>query len=152
MSQSHFSPNPDQNAVSTIGDDLIITGDVTSKGEIHVKGKILGDVQCIALVLDENGNLEGNVTADDVIVRGRLVGSVRAKRITLQANARVEGALHHESLSLEQGTFFEGESRPSDNRLTSDPLAPSSDQTDNKFIRRDVAKGFIKALPETQTV
>jgi cytoskeletal protein CcmA (bactofilin family) len=149
MSQSLIPPNPDQSAVSTIGEDLVITGDVTSKGEIHLGGKILGDVQCIALVLDENGNLEGNVTADDVIVRGRLVGSVRARRITLQANARVEGALHHESLSLEQGTFFEGESRPSDNPLTSDPLAAS---TDDKFIRRDATKGFIKALPETQTV
>jgi cytoskeletal protein CcmA (bactofilin family) len=151
MSQSLISPNADQSVVSTIGEDLIITGDVTSKGEIHVRGKILGDVQCVALVLDENGNLEGNVTAQDVIVRGRLVGSVRAKRITLQANARVEGALYHGSLSLEQGTFFEGESRPSDDPLTSDP-APSTDQTDNKFIRRDATKGFIKALPESQTV
>src|SRR5262245_54192411 len=134
MKQSPLSSNGDQNAVSTIGEDLTITGDVTSKGEIHVRGKILGDVQCVALVLDESGTLEGNVTAEDVIVRGRLVGSVRARRIALQANAEVEAVLHHESLSLERGTIFEGESHPSDNPLSSDTLAASTEfQADNSF-------------------
>ena len=44
------------------------------------------------------------------MVRGRLIGSVRALRVMLQSTAHVEGNLFHKSLSLEQGTHFEGES------------------------------------------
>ena len=57
---------------------LTITGNVESKGELHLNGRVQGDVRCVALVLGENAQLEGNVVAEDVMVRGRLIGSVRA--------------------------------------------------------------------------
>ena len=56
--------------ISTIGEELTITGNVSSTGELHINGKIQGDVQCIALVLGENAQLDGDVVAEDV-VRGR---------------------------------------------------------------------------------
>src|SRR5215207_11126679 len=96
-------------SISTIGEDLAITGNLTSKGELHLNGQVQGDVHCVALVLGENARLEGSVVAEDVMVRGRLIGSVRALRVMLQSQAHVEGNLVHKSLSLEQGTHFEGE-------------------------------------------
>ena len=104
-------------SISTIGEDLTITGNVTSKGELHLNGQVQGDVHCVALVLGENAQVEGNVVAEDVMVHGRLIGSVRALRVMLQSTAHVEGNLFHKSLSVEQGTHFEGESRPSDDPL-----------------------------------
>ena len=56
----------------------------------------------------------GSKQTEDVTVGGRLIGSVRALRVMLQSTAHVEGSLFHKSLSLEQGTHFEGESRPSE--------------------------------------
>jgi cytoskeletal protein CcmA (bactofilin family) len=104
--------------VSTIGEDLTITGNVASKGEIHLDGHVQGDVNCGALVLGENSSVEGNVTADDVVIGGRLIGSVRAFRLMLQSTSHVEGDLIHQSLAMEQGAFFEGKSRRSDNPLS----------------------------------
>ena len=80
-------------SISTIGEDLTITGNVTSKGELHVNGRVQGDVHCAALVLGENAQVEGSVVAQDVMVRGRLIGSVRALRVVLQSTAYVEGNL-----------------------------------------------------------
>ena len=77
----------------------------------------------MALVLGENAQLEGSVVAEDVMVRGRLIGSVRALRVTLESKSHVEGNLFHKSLSLEQGTHFEGESHPSEDPLSSSPQA-----------------------------
>ena len=105
-------------SISTIGEDLTITGNVTSKGELHANGRVQGDVHCAALVLGENAQVEGSVVAQDVMVRGRLIGSVRARRVVLQSTAYVEGNPFHKSFSLEQGTQFEGESRPSDDPLS----------------------------------
>ena len=68
---------------SMIGEDLIIAGNVTSNGELHVDGHIQGDVQCGSLVLGETSQIEGNVVADEVVIRGRLIGSVRGLWVTL---------------------------------------------------------------------
>ena len=136
-------------SISTIGEDLTITGNVTSKGELHLNGRVLGDVHCVALVLGENAQLEGNVVAEDVMVRGRIVGSIRARRVSLQANSHVEGNLFHKSLSLEQGTHFEGESCPSDDPL-SIPAAPQQDHNGPDAVKpRERANGFIRSLPES---
>ena len=99
---------------STIGEDLRITGNVSSKGEIHLDGEVHGDVSCVALVLGDSATLEGNVTAEDVVIRGHLIGSVKALRVTLQAMSHVEGDIYHQSLALEQGAYFEGRSRRCD--------------------------------------
>ena len=111
---------------STIGEDLRITGNVSSKGEIHLDGEVHGDVSCVALVLGESATLEGNVTAEDVVIRGRLLGPVRGLRVTLQAMSHVEGDIYHQSLALEQGAYFEGRSRRSD-----DPMGLGSAATAN---------------------
>jgi cytoskeletal protein CcmA (bactofilin family) len=139
--------------ISTIGEDLTITGNVTSKGELHVNGRVQGDVHCVALVLGENAQVEGSVVAEDVMVRGRLIGSVRALRVMLQSTAYVEGNLFHKSLSLEQGTHFEGESRPSDDPLSIPEIHAAKPQQDHNgpevVKQRERANGFIKSLPES---
>jgi len=132
---------------STIGEDLVITGNVDSKGEIHLQGSVCGDVSCVALLLGENAKLEGNVRADDVVVKGQLIGSIRAMRVTLHATSHVEGDLYHQSLAMEQGAYFEGKSRRS-----ADPLAESGPQPqlgggDRRNHR--MAKAFIRSLPES---
>jgi cytoskeletal protein CcmA (bactofilin family) len=108
--------------ISTIGEDLVITGNVTSKGEIQLDGRLQGDIHCVSLVLGESSRLEGAVIAEDVVIRGRLIGTVRALRVTLQSKCHVEGDLVHQSLAIEQGAFFEGKSRRDD-----DPLSPGQE-------------------------
>jgi cytoskeletal protein CcmA (bactofilin family) len=101
----------------------------------------------------ENAQVEGNAFAEEVIVRGRLIGSVRALRVSLQANAHVEGNLLHKSLSLEQGTHFEGESCPSDDPLSFAEIHVAASQQDHNGAeavkRRERVNGFIRSLPES---
>jgi cytoskeletal protein CcmA (bactofilin family) len=141
-------------SISTIGEDLTITGDVTSKGELHVNGRIQGDVHCVALVLGENAQLEGSVVAEQVMVRGRLIGSIRGLTVTLEASSYVEGNVFHKSLSIEQGTHFEGESHPSEDPLSASPEVPTVDpQLQNGRLdavnQRGSVRGFIRSLPES---
>ena len=103
---------------SVIGEDLTVEGNVISKGEVQLEGEIKGDCHCASLVIGDKALIEGGVVADDVIVRGRVVGSVRSHRVTLQSSSHVEGDIFHQSLAIEQGAYFEGKSRRSD-----DPLA-----------------------------
>jgi cytoskeletal protein CcmA (bactofilin family) len=112
------SPSVSKMVPSIIGEDLTITGNVTSKGEIQVDGEIQGDIRCSSLLIGDKSQVNGGVVAEDVVVRGHLIGSIRGLRITLQAPSHVEGDIFHQSLAIEQGAYFEGKSRRSD-----DPLA-----------------------------
>jgi cytoskeletal protein CcmA (bactofilin family) len=103
---------------STIGEELMITGNVTSTGDVHLDGQVQGDIHCISLFLGGNSRLEGSVIAENVVISGRLVGSVRALRVTLQSKSHVEGDLFHQSLAIEQGAHFEGKSCPSEDPLS----------------------------------
>jgi cytoskeletal protein CcmA (bactofilin family) len=96
-------------AISTIGKDLVITGNVASKGEIHLDGVIHGNVKRIALARRQFST-RGNVVAEEVVVRGLLVASVRALRVSLQSRAHVEANLTHQGLAVEQEALFDGKS------------------------------------------
>ena len=136
---------------SMIGEGLTITGNVASKGEIHVDGEIQGDILCGSLLLGDTAQVVGDVIAQDIVVRGRVVGSIRGVRVTLQAQSHIEGDIVRQSLAIEQGAI-EGKSRRTDNPLeevsprpvqkpsdfnskphdeASAPRASKSDATDN---------------------
>ena len=116
---------PDQNSqplsISTIGEELTITGNVSSTGELHINGLIRGEVHCVAFVLGETAQIEGCVVAEDVMLRGHLIGKVCGSRVMLQSPAHVEGDLFYKSLSIEQGAYFEGECRPLEIPLSAKP-------------------------------
>src|SRR6476659_625701 len=91
-----------------------------------------------------------------IMVGGRLIGSVNALRVMLQSQAHVEGNLFHKSLSIEQGTHFEGESRPSEDPLSASPEVPAVEpQLQNGRLdgvnQGGSVKGFIRSLPESHS-
>ena len=103
---------------SLIGEDLLVTGNLSCKGEIEIYGEVQGDVHAQRIVVGERAHVTGALLGDEVVVRGGVQGSIRGNRVTFQATCRVEGDIFHRSLSIEQGAFFEGKSR-----RTADPLA-----------------------------
>lgn len=100
--------------VSQIGADLTVVGNLLSKGEVHIDGEIQGDVHAGNVVVGESARITGGLVADEVIVRGTVMGSIRGKRVVLQSSSKVEGDIFHSQLAIEQGAFFEGKSRRSD--------------------------------------
>jgi cytoskeletal protein CcmA (bactofilin family) len=138
---------------STIGEDLTITGNVTSKGEIHLDGQVQGDIHCVSLILGENAQLNGSVVAEDVEIHGCVTGSIRALRITLHSKGHVDGDLIHQSLAIEQGAHFEGKSSRSD-----DPLALSQDvhlekphpAAEDAEERKEKPAKFVRSLSESR--
>ncbi len=140
----------DKMTPSIIGSDLTVMGNVVSKGEVQVDGEIQGDVHCASLVVGEKAQITGGIVAEDVVVRGRVMGSIRGMRVTLQSSSHVEGDIFHQSLAIEQGAFFEGKSRRSD-----DPTAgvqklevPAGAASNNKT---DAAPAVGNAAPGLQS-
>ncbi len=116
-------------AASIIGEDLTVTGNIISKGEVQIEGEIQGDVYCAALTVGDKGRVRGAIVAEDVSVRGRITGSIHALNVTLEPNSHIEGDICHQNMQLEQGSYFEGRSRRADNplALVADDESPAVD-------------------------
>lgn len=118
--RTSFMPTPrveTSRAMSIIGTDLTIVGNLICKGEVQVDGIVEGDIQGSNVVIGESATVTGNIAGDEVIVRGHVVGAVHGRRVMLQTTSQVEGDVFHQSLSIEQGAMFEGKSR----RTNEDP-------------------------------
>jgi cytoskeletal protein CcmA (bactofilin family) len=113
----------ERNAPSVIGPDLTINGNLVSKGEVQIDGEVQGDIQGTYVVIGEKARITGSIVAEEIVVRGHVMGSVRGKRVMLQSSSHVEGDIFHQALAIEQGAFFEGKSRRSDDP-TAEALKP----------------------------
>jgi cytoskeletal protein CcmA (bactofilin family) len=112
-------------STSTLSDELIISGDVRSKGKLRLDGQIQGDIHCQSLLVSTNSQVEGNVFAsEEVVVHGRLIGSVQAQSVTLHCGCHVEGDLCYHALTIEQGAYFNGISRCSNSPAEPAQAAP----------------------------
>lgn len=110
--------NAERSAPSVIGPDLIITGNLSSKGEMQIDGEVQGDIRATNLIIGERARITGTIVAEEAIIRGQVLGSIRSKRVMLQSSSHVEGDIYHQTLAIEQGAYFEGKSR-----RTEDPMA-----------------------------
>lgn len=93
---------------SIIGADCTITGDILSQGEVHVDGRVDGDVRCDMLVVGPTGTITGEISADLVRVLGSVTGQIKARAVELAKSAHVVGDITHDTLSIEAGAFVEG--------------------------------------------
>jgi cytoskeletal protein CcmA (bactofilin family) len=105
-------------SASVIGTDLTITGNLESKGEVQIEGEVQGDIHAQRIVIGERAHITGALIAEEVVVRGTVQGSIRGNSVTFQSSSRIEGDVFHKSLAIEQGAFFEGKSRRSDDPMS----------------------------------
>ncbi len=93
---------------SIIGSDVVIKGDVTASVDLHVDGRIEGDIQCASLVQGECSHIEGGITAETARLAGTVSGSITARELVVLRSARINGDVHYDALTIEQGAEVEG--------------------------------------------
>jgi cytoskeletal protein CcmA (bactofilin family) len=93
---------------SVLGSDVVITGNVSASVDLHVDGKIDGDLKCANLVQGEASEIKGAVMADTAKIAGLLDGSIEAKTLIVHATARITGDVIYETITIENGGKVEG--------------------------------------------
>ena len=95
---------------TVIAEGLKIVGSVTAEGLVDVNGQIDGELHCTSLVVSRKGRISGAITAERVVVDGKVEGPIQAGEVVLKSQAHVVGDIHHESLAIESGAYFDGRS------------------------------------------
>ena len=97
---------------SVLGPDIVVNGDLSAKVDLHLDGKVKGDVGCAALIQGETGEVTGAVTADSARVAGKIKGSITAGVLVVLKSARIEGDVTYGTLTIEEGAQVDGKFTP----------------------------------------
>jgi len=101
-------PSDKPAAPSIISENLTVTGNLVSEGDIQIDGTIDGDVRSKRLTIGQSAVINGAVMGDNVRIAGTVNGEITAKKVELTETARVTGDIVHDSLAIDAGAYVQG--------------------------------------------
>jgi cytoskeletal protein CcmA (bactofilin family) len=93
---------------SIIASDVEIIGNLNARVDLHIDGRVQGDVTCGSLVQGEGSMIAGKVTAASARLSGQVEGSIEAGELVIEASARISGDVTYENLTIAPGGQVEG--------------------------------------------
>ena len=86
-----------------IARDLRIEGNVFSSGLVEIEGTVNGVIKGNAVILLENGVIDGEIVAESFSIRGKFSGTIKAQNVNIADKAQVSGTIEYSTLSIEDG-------------------------------------------------
>ena len=93
---------------SVIGSDITITGNITATADLHIDGRVEGDIRCGSLVQGADSRIIGAVKADSARLGGHIDGSVSVRQLTIERAGRITGDVEYETIAIESGASIDG--------------------------------------------
>ncbi|MFZ5796598.1 MAG: bactofilin family protein [Sphingomonas sp.] len=118
---------------SVIGPDVVITGNVAATADLHIDGRVDGDVHCATLVQGNDSRINGAVTAEIARLAGAIEGSVSVRQLTIERAARIVGDVEYESIAIETGASIDGRLK----HIAADSGTRAFDRTPPVTAKRD---------------
>ena len=93
---------------SILGADTAIKGDITAASDLHLDGRVEGDVICASLVQGESGEIVGAVKVQNAKLAGIIRGTIDAGELVILRTAQIHGDVHYDALTIEPGAQVDG--------------------------------------------
>jgi cytoskeletal protein CcmA (bactofilin family) len=103
--------NTSGHTFSIIASDVEIVGNLSARVDLHIDGKVQGDVTCGNLVQGEGSVIAGKVTAESAKLSGHVEGSIEANDLVIESTARIMGDVVYSNLTIAPGGQIEGKFR-----------------------------------------
>ena len=97
---------------SVLGADLVVKGDIVAAADLHIEGKVEGDISCAALVQGDESVITGAITAQSARLAGTVHGAITAGHLVVLQTARIHGDVTYDALTIEQGAQVDGKFAP----------------------------------------
>lgn len=101
---------PDHTAVNLVGSGTTINGEISSKGDIRIDGKIIGEVRSEGkVVIGDTGEVEGEIFCLNADFSGKVNGKAEVgELLSLKASSVFWGDIVTNKLAIEPGASFSG--------------------------------------------
>ncbi len=98
-------------AMTLIGADTFIKGELNSKGTVRVDGNFEGTITADWVIVGETGTIKGDIKARGAIIGGKVYGFINStESLEIKHKAEVYGEICTQKLSISEGAIFEGQS------------------------------------------
>jgi len=134
---------------SVIGTDVVITGNVKAEVDLHVDGRVEGDISCASLVQGESSEIHGGIVAKTARIAGTVNGSIDAQELVIEASAQVTGDVAYDTITIEQGGHVDGQFRHKSrvNGTANKPATAAPTLSSRPISIEDGIPGFLKDGP-----
>lgn len=119
-------------SVTVLGGDTTVTGNIKATADLHVDGRVEGDIACTALVQGEGSEVVGAIIAESARIAGQVHGSVTAREVVILKSARVRGDIVYDALTIEQGAQLDGRLTP--RTAQSQTISRNTDGNEGRLI------------------
>ncbi len=103
--RSSMSASP---SFSVLGADMAIVGDITAGAELHIDGRVEGDISCTSLIQGEDSEIRGAVKVENARLAGKVRGTISAGDLVILKTAQIDGDVEYDSLTIERGARVGG--------------------------------------------
>lgn len=96
--------------LNLIGQGTLVEGNIRTKGNIRIDGKVKGEVHSTEnLAVGSGGEIEGGLSGKNVIIGGRVRGNVASsEKLVLESKSVVHGDIRAQRLVIDEGAVFDG--------------------------------------------
>lgn len=106
-----------------IGCGAVFNGDLIVQDTIRVDGTINGNCSCKGtLILGIEGNIEGNINAQNVMISGQVKGDISTTgRLEILPSGKVTGDIAARRLVIDEDAYFDGRCTMSNESSNQEP-------------------------------
>lgn len=94
--------------LTIISQGTIISGDISSSGEVHFEGALEGNIKASRILIGAHGRVSGILAGDYIEVYGIIIGDISGNEVVLGSTARVNGNITQARITIEPGAVVEG--------------------------------------------
>lgn len=98
---------------SLIGEHTSFEGTLKTEGSVRILGTIQGEIESKAtIIVEEKAKVTARLTAQQVAVAGQVDGQIYCEgRVEIRPTGRVTGEINAGALIVQEGAYFDGNSR-----------------------------------------
>ena len=101
----------DRTTVATIGESIVITGELSADKDLVIEGQVEGTINLNqnVLTVGEHGRVKAKIVAKTVVVVGKVWDSIiAAENVDIRDTSLVEGDIYTSRLAMAPGAYVRG--------------------------------------------
>lgn len=93
---------------SIISEGFEFVGTITSEGTLNIAGVVKGKIIARSVLVDVEGQVEGELNSDSLMVKGRVIGEVQCQDLNVGPRAFVDGNVTYQNIHIQRGGRVSG--------------------------------------------
>jgi cytoskeletal protein CcmA (bactofilin family) len=132
---------------TTLGPNTYFRGDIQSDGGVRIQGILEGSIDITGnLVITDGAKVVAEIRANNISISGAVKGNVHGNRVEILETGRVWGDLTINSLLLNEGAYFRGQTM-----MHGDIEPPLIEAPKRKPTAEPVTPTIVDVEPKPQT-